>query len=82
MLGFPTMGDAYTGSYRHLGRSVGAHHDVIAHVLRRRPQWTHAGAVGAHQRQVHVPDAFSCIPGKRDILLKKIFFLFFFTLLH
>ena len=64
MLGFPAMGDADFGGNRHLGGFVGAHNDVIAHVLRRRPQRSHARALGTYQCQMHVPDAVACVSGK------------------
>lgn len=63
------MGDAYSGRYRHPGRPIGTHHDVITHVLRRRPQWTHARVIGPHQCQMHVADAFPCIFGKFSYIL-------------
>lgn len=64
MLGFPQMGDADPCGYRYIGRSVSSHYDVIPHVLRRRPQRSHARVTRAHQRQVYVADAIACVSGK------------------
>lgn len=62
--GLDVLGHAHLGGHRSAGRPQCAHHDLLAHVLRRSQEWSHANPPESPQHQVFEPTAISCIPGK------------------
>uniref|UniRef100_A0A8D8GRN8 (northern house mosquito) hypothetical protein n=1 Tax=Culex pipiens TaxID=7175 RepID=A0A8D8GRN8_CULPI len=55
--GLGRLRDAHPGGHLRLRRPLRPHHDVVADVLRRRPERPHAGDPVAHQREPVHADA-------------------------